>query len=46
MIENKILRLFGEPIKCLRMLQLYQKEVSKLYIIKELKGGAKMRSKM
>ena len=28
------------------MLQLYQKEVSKLYTIKELKGVAKMRSKM
>ena len=46
MLENKILRLFREPIKCLRMLQLYQKEVSKLYTIKELKGVAKMRSKM
>jgi len=46
MLENKILRLFGEPIKCLRMLQLYQKVVSKLYTIKELKGVAKMRSKM
>ena len=46
MLENKILRLFGEPRKCLRMFQLYQKEVSKLYTIKELKGVAKMRSKM
>ena len=46
MLENKILRLFGEPIKCLRMLQLYKKEVSNLYTIKELKGVAKMRSKM
>jgi len=46
MLENKILRLFGEPIKCLRMLEFYQNECPNYTQLKELKGVAEMRSKM
>jgi len=46
MLENKILRIFGEPIKCLRMLQLYLNKCPSYTQLKELKGVAEMRSKI
>jgi len=42
----KIFRIFGELVKCLRMLQLYQNKCPNYTQLKELKGVAEMRSKM
>jgi len=37
MLENKILKLFGEPRKYLRILQLYQNKCPNYTQVKELK---------